>query len=189
MKTNENDILTVKKVLDGDTEAFSTLVDRYGDTVFALVNRIVGQREEAEEVTQDVFLKVYSSLKRYRGDSTFSTWLYRVAYNTAVSHVRRRRHRYVSIDEGNFKPVADDDMEDTFSRAAEDKRYDDLEEALSKLLPEERALITLFYNEERSIDDISEITGNSPSNVKVKLHRIRKKLYILIEEKNGKRDK
>lgn len=186
MQINEGDISAVNEVLAGDKSAFSALVDRYGDMVYSLVKRIVGNSEDARDITQDIFVKVYSSLNKYNGTSAFSTWLYRVAYNAAISHIRKRRHHHSSVDDERSQPVADDDMEAAFRRAASEKRYADLESALSRLAPEERAMITLFYMEEHSVSDISDITGISLANVKVKLHRIRKKIFILMEEQHGK---
>lgn len=180
MKTRETDMEVVRNVLAGDTGAFSHLVDRYGDMVYSLVRRTIGDGDEAQDVTQDIFVKVYSSLGKYNAASSFSTWLYRVAYNSAVSHMRKNNRRPSSMEESHLPAVADDDMEGLFRKAAEEKRYGDLEAALSKLTGEERALVTLFYMDDRPVNDISEITGISVTNVKVKLHRIRKKLFVLM---------
>lgn len=79
-----NDQVYINKILNGDTNAFTVLVDRYKDLVFTLALRMVKNREEAEEVSQDTFIKVYNSLNRFKGDYKFSTWIYRVAYNTCL---------------------------------------------------------------------------------------------------------
>lgn len=186
MQPNDTDIKAVNAVLGGDAGAFSVIIDRYGDMVYTLVNRTLGDGEEAQDVTQDIFVKVYSSLGKYNGTSAFSTWLYRVAYNAAISHIRKHKRRPSGMDENRLANVTDDDMDGVFRKAAEEKRYADLEAALSKLDHDERAIISMFYMEDRSINDISEITGISVANVKVKLYRIRKKLYILMGDRYGK---
>ena len=89
--THHDEERLIRKVLEGNAEAFASLVERYSRPIFALVVRIVGQREEAEELTQDIFVKAYTKLSSFGGRSAFSTWLYRIATNEALSAVRRRR--------------------------------------------------------------------------------------------------
>ncbi|MDR0972523.1 MAG: sigma-70 family RNA polymerase sigma factor, partial [Prevotellaceae bacterium] len=87
----------IRRILDGETEWFGTLVERYGRPLFVLAVQIVGQAEDAEEVVQDTFVNAYRHLSRFRGDSAFSTWIYRIAYRTALSFVRKRKEEYVAI--------------------------------------------------------------------------------------------
>lgn len=180
MRRNDTDI--VKDVLAGDTDAFAALVERYGDMVYNLVRRTLGDGEEARDVTQDIFIKVYGALGKWKGGSSFSTWLYRVAYNVAISHGRKHRRNTEYVSENRLAVVGDDDIDALFRKAAEEKRYGDLERALGKLAAAERALVMLFYTDGRSIAELAEITGNSAANVKVKLHRVRKKLFILMSD-------
>ncbi len=180
MRRSDTDI--VRDVLAGDTEAFAAIVERYGDMVYNLVRRTLGDGEEARDVTQDIFIKVYGSLGKWSGESAFRTWLYRVACNAAVSHVRKHRHRPEQVDENRLATVGDDDMDALFRKAAEEKRYGDLERALAKLAAPERALVTLFYADGRPVAELAEITGDTVANVKVKLHRVRKKLFILMND-------
>jgi RNA polymerase sigma-70 factor (ECF subfamily) len=84
-----NDKVYINKILNGNTNAFTVLVYRYKDLVFTLALRMVKNREEAEEVSQDTFIKVYNSLNRFKGDSKFSTWIYRVAYNTCLDRLKK----------------------------------------------------------------------------------------------------
>ncbi len=162
----------IEKVRGGDTEAFAYFIDRYGDRVFALVAGIVQSREDAEEIVSDIFLKAWSQIRKFRGESRFSTWLYRIAYNTAISSSRRRRHTTVSIDEERLETEEDGDDEALF-REAELGR---LEAAMEQLIPDERAILDMFYIGKLPIDEIAMITSLSASNVKVKLHRIRRRL-------------
>ena len=89
MQTEEQEL--IRRIAGGETRLCARLVDRYGRAVCTLAARIAGCTEDAEELTQDIFLKAFSSLDRFGGRSSFSTWLYRIAYNTAVSHARRTR--------------------------------------------------------------------------------------------------
>lgn len=169
----------IKQVLDGDAEAFAPLVGRYQNAVYSLVFRIAADTETAEELTQDCFMKAYRALPRFKGECAFSTWLFRIAYNTAISAVRRQRHTHYSIDEGRLNAVSDDQADTLLAPSDDTPRIEALIRALDLLPPDERALVTLFYYDDRSINDCAEILGLSAANIKVRLHRIRKKLYIL----------
>lgn len=164
----------MRRVLEGDTEAFSIVVDRYGDGVLRLAMRIVGDHDLARDIVQETFIKAWSHLGRWRGKSTLSTWLFRIAYNTAITHMRRRRRPLVSL----HSSVADE--EEPFSSEEEnvlsEERYAELEAALGRLAPDERALVTLFYNDDCSVAECARIMRLSESNIKVRLHRVRKKL-------------
>ena len=104
---------TVQRASEGDPEAFRELVERYGDRIFSLLTGITGNRLDAEELTSDVFLKAFTHLDRFRGECRFSTWLYRIAYNTAISHTRRRRPRTVEINDRQYE-LPDDQEEILF---------------------------------------------------------------------------
>ena len=98
---NTNDQVYINRILDGDTNAFTVLVDRYKDLVYTLAMRMMKNREEAEEVAQDAFIKTYKSLDKFKGESKFSTWIYRVAYNTCLDRLKKnkRTQNTVTIDE------------------------------------------------------------------------------------------
>ncbi|MBQ5653453.1 MAG: RNA polymerase sigma factor [Alistipes sp.] len=172
----------IRKVREGDAEAFAPLVERYSRPIFALVVGIVGQREEAEELTQDIFLKAYTRLSTFGGRSTFSTWLYRIACNTALSAVRSRRRRFALFDSDRSERLPDvpDEGELTALSQAQEQA---LLAALDRLEADERALIQLHYYENRPLSECGEILSISESNAKVRLHRIRKKLGLWISEK------
>ncbi|MDR1722924.1 MAG: sigma-70 family RNA polymerase sigma factor [Tannerella sp.] len=169
----------------GKTECFAPLLERYGKQVFSLVAKIIGNREDAEEVTQDVFVKAYRSLTSFRGDSSFSTWLYRIAYNMSVSATRRQVIPHTVLDEEITSSIVDDDEPDAFS---EDVRLEYLEQALTQLSPDDRAMILMHYKEDRPMAEIAVITGLTETNVKTRIFRIRKKLYDLITKKEKDRD-
>lgn len=178
----QDDNETIGRVLSGDVAAYASLVAKHKNLVFSIVLKIVSNREDAEEISQDVFLKAYQSLNTFEGKSKFSTWLYRIAYNAAISKTRKKKVEMVAIEETVITNYSTDGIGRNMNDLEENDRQLILEKALFRLPEEDNLLITLFYKNENSIDDISDITGLSVSNVKVRLHRIRKKLY---EEMNG----
>ena len=173
----QDDIYHVQRVLAGNTAAFAILVDRHKDLAFNIALKIVRHREDAEEIAQDAFVKAYQSLRSFKGDSKFSTWLYRIVYNAAISHTRKRQQEFVAIDERVMGNTTEDEIIEDLDRVDDNQRSKLVNAAIDRLPPADSALVTLFYMEENSVEDISQITGLSVANVKVKLHRIRKKLY------------
>ena len=174
---NGNDYFYIQRIKAGDMRAFSGIVSKYQRKLLTIVLKIVGNREDAEDITQEVFIKVFKSLEQFKGDAEFSTWLYRVAYNTTLSELRKRKFTFVPIDDKfltESEPVSEN-VVDTEQRLA------CLDAALKRLSPDDAFLITLYYMEQQSIDEISEISHLSASNVKVRLHRIRKKLAAEIK--------
>jgi RNA polymerase sigma-70 factor (ECF subfamily) len=153
------------------------LVAKHKNLVFSIVLTIVNNREDAEEISQDVFLKAYQSLNTFERKSKFSTWLYRIAYNAAISKTRKKKVEMVAIEETVITNYSTDEITRNIIEFDENDRQLILEKALKQLPEEDNLLITLFYKNENSVEDISGITGLSESNVKVRLHRIRKRLY------------
>lgn len=180
--THHDEQRLIRKVLEGNAEAFVPLVERYSRPIFALVVGIVGRREEAEELTQDIFLKAYMKLSSFRGRSAFSTWLYRIACNEALSAVRRHRKDFSLFDFSRAERLPDAPDEEELSALTE-AQEEALLAALDRLAPDERALVQLHYYENRPLSECGEILSISESNAKVRLHRIRKKLGLWISEK------
>jgi RNA polymerase sigma-70 factor (ECF subfamily) len=140
---------------------------------------MTGNREDAEEIAQDAFVKGYRSLGSFRRDAKFSSWLYRIVFNAAVARIRRRRPASVSLDDAAF--AAEPGMEaEGPAQLMQKERRACIAKAMSALDPSEAAVVTLFYLEEQGVAEISESTGLSASNVKVKLHRSRKKLQEIL---------
>lgn len=178
----------IESIINGKTECFAFFVERYSHPIYSLIVQIVGCSEDAEELVQDVFLKAFRSLESYSGECRFLTWIYRIAYNTAISATRKRKHEFLYFDDSSINRVSDT-LADTLldDAVADGEKINDLMLAIDKLLPEEKALITLFYLEEKSIVEASHITGITVANVKVRLHRIRKKLYLLMTNGDDKK--
>ena len=178
----QNDLYYIDKVLNGDQAAYAVLIERYKNMVFTIVNKILYNREDSEEIAQDVFIKAYQSLKSFKREAKFSTWLYRIAFNTAISKKRKKSLEMSAIDDHIIENYTFDEIIDDLHELDTNDQKKYFEAAFSKIPEEDRLLITMFYLEEQSIEDISDITGLSVSNVKVKLHRIRKRLYKKINE-------
>lgn len=170
----------IARILNGDTEVFSVFLDRYSRPLYVLIVQIVGCPEDAEELVQDVFLKAFRCLDSYKGECRFSTWLYRIAYNAAVSATRKKKQEFLYIEEGTINNVPDEKADEILCPTDDEERTAKLIQAIDLLNVEEKALITLFYFEEKSIEEIGEVLKLSSGNVKVKLHRTRKKIYLLM---------
>ena len=183
----KGDILYIEQVLAGKINAFSSIVDRHKDKAFNLAFRICGNREEAEEIAQDSFLKAYRSLRTFKMKSSFATWLYRIVYNTSISHVRIKKKGVLSLED--FPADATDFIGTNTSEEEAELEYRNslVNFALQKINEEERGLISLYYYEEMSTDEISEVTGISKSNIKVKLFRARQKMLEIIEKVEKKK--
>jgi RNA polymerase sigma-70 factor (ECF subfamily) len=177
---NEKDLFYIQKVKAGDFRSFSAIVSKYQNMVFTVVLKIVENREDAEDITQEIFIKVFKSIQQFREDSEFSTWLYRIAYNTTLSELRKRKLFFTLIDDG-FSSINESFIEENNDEETEIKlQY--LDKAMKKLPPDEIFLLTLHYMEGQSVENISRISNMTVSNVKVKLHRIRKKLAVEIQK-------
>ena len=171
----------IAKIKEGDPGAYANLVEKHKKMAFNVALQLMGNREDAEEIAQDAFLKAYQALDSYKGESKFSTWIYRIIYNTAISRLRKKKLEVSSIDEDYSASVNIKSTQSAIQnlRSKERKKYLNL--ALQQMSGDERTLITLFYLEENSVEEVCSITGLSASNVKVKLHRARKKLYAQLK--------
>lgn len=181
--TINNDQLYIDKVLQGDTNAFSFLIEKYKDMVFTLAIRVTKSREEAEEVSQDSFIKAFKSLDRFKGDAKFSTWLYKIAYNNCMDRVKKNARKY---NTGTIDEVVENRIkatDDTMQTIERKERAELMQLCLQELPEDERSILWMFYYEELSLKEIIEVTSLSQANLKVKLHRARKKLLAVVQEK------
>ena len=172
----------IEKVIAGDTAAFASLVNRHKDLVFTIALKILQNREDAEEVAQDAFVKAFQKLATFRRDSRFSTWLYRIAYNEAISKTRLRKIQEVEIVDETNESVADDELEDGVLGLSPEEQKQAIDLVLKRLPQGDQLMISLFYHQGMPITEITGITGMSESNVKVRLHRLRKKIYVELNE-------
>ena len=169
--------IVINKVINGDEHAYRFIIDRYKNFVFNIAFKVLRNQEDAEEVTQDSFLKAYNALNDFKGECKFSTWLYRIVFNTAVSKTRKKVISQEDIEEVPEIQFENVDVLSASENLRKNERKKFINKAMEKLSDEEQVLITLFYFKENSVAEVSEITGLDISNVKVKIHRARKKLY------------
>ena len=181
MTTNEQ--IIINKIISGDTNAFSVLVEQYKDLVFTLAFRMLKNREEAEEVAQDSFLKVYRSLQKFKGDSKFSTWIYKVTYNSCLDRIKKNKKYYNHVPIDEFTTHQIKTIDNALDKLENEERELAIQNCINLLSSEESFLITLYYFEDQSLDEISKIVGLTPNNVKVKLFRIRKKLASIFKQR------
>lgn len=182
MQPPPDDIAIINTVLQGNAHAYAALVNKYQGFVFTLALRYVKDRETAEEMAQDVFIKAYKCLADYRGTSKFSTWLYTIVHTTCLSHMRRQKTTTILPgDEGMHALAEQQDIP-----AIELKHRKAMVEHAIQQLPEaDGEVITLFYMAEQSLEEIGVITGLTPGNVKVRLHRARQKLKEMMNRSNS----
>ncbi len=169
---NENHI--IQQVLRGQKRPFAVLVDRYQGMIFRVILGMVKQEQIAQEITQDTFIKAYRNLALYESKSKFSTWLYRIAYNEAASHLRKRKLFFSSVDEHKETIVCS--QSDGITSLEEKDRKNTILQALRNLPSVDALLLNLYYLEELSIKEIAEVTSTREGSVKMKIHRARKKL-------------
>jgi RNA polymerase sigma factor (sigma-70 family) len=177
----EQDSIYIKRVLEGERNAFAFLVDRYKSMVFTLALQFTRDREEAEEIAQESFIKAYQSLGRFQGKARFSSWLYRIVYNTAISHLRARVQGRVSLEDTRISETKHSDVWDHHEALSNDERKKCLEMALESLDPGERFLVVLYHYEEKELEEIARIAGITKTNAKVRLYRARKKMLAVLE--------
>ena len=180
--TTNNDQTIINQIIEGDTNAFSVVVDNYKDMVFTLALRMLKNREEAEEVSQDTFIKVFKSLNKFKGNSKFSTWIYRVAYNTCLDRLKRIKREYnvVAIDEFTEHQIKT--LDNALDQMEVQEHKDNIQKCLQLLPSDDSFLLTLYYFEDQSLEEISQVVGLTANNVKVKLFRSRKKLTSILKE-------
>lgn len=179
---NLNEPALIQSILDGNAKAFATLVERYQRPIHALIRQIVPNREEAEELTQDVFVKAFRKLDSFKRESSLSTWLYRIAWNTAISETRKRRLVYPDFDDQQLANLPEETVDEMLNRENDEALMQRLERAIEKLSPEEKVLINLYYTENKSMTEVALILNITADNAKVKIHRTRKKIVLLIKQ-------
>lgn len=189
---NVEDKRLIADCLRGNTNAFGELVLRYQDRLYNSVYRLVGRAEDAQDVVQEAFLNAYQSLRSFKGDSLFFTWLYRIAVNTAIS-LKRKQRSVLSFDacrNGDENTMDPPDLSEesgpgqALERTEEEQR---LQSALNRLSPEHRIVLILKEIEGQKYEDIAEVLQVPIGTVRSRLHRARSELREILE-KNEKKE-
>ena len=183
MSTGLNDNELISRVLKGDQQAYAGLVSRYQNYVYTLTLRFTKNREDAEEVSQDIFIKAYRSLADFRGASKFSTWLYTIVNTTCITFLRKKRMEVHSLDNEKVFEVADSVDSGMRANMVEQKsRVAMVNNAIEMLNPDDAEVLTLFYKGEQSLEEIAMILGIEANTAKVRLHRARTRLKEKMEK-------
>lgn len=181
MKQND-DLYYIEAVKKGNVQAFSFLVEKYQKMVYTLALKLMKKPEEAEEMAQDTFIKAFHKIDSYEGKSKFSTWLYSITYNACISELRKRRIEFKSLDDRQVSDQDEQRMHDYYRENRKEDQEKYLALAMEKLPEDDQVLVTLYYYESQSMDEISVITGLTVSNIKVKIHRARKRMQVMLYE-------
>ena len=181
--TTDIDVNLIEGLRRQSPKAQQQMLERYGRAVFAQVARLVPSFEDAEEVYQDVFVKVFKNINMYDVEqSSLKTWVSHIAYNESISFLRHKSAPVVYFeDQGHeAEALSDAEVDETFGHAnAETVQL--IRAALKHLPPEERAIVTMFYYEEMSLKEIAYVTESIPTTVASRLSRTRKKLCRIIK--------
>lgn len=172
----------IQRILKGDTSAFGYFVDNYQDMAITIAYRICENKQDAEDIVQNAFVKAFHNLHTFRLDSKFSTWFYRIVYNTAISQIKTSIFNTEFVD---YKQIESDNSYsdwDIIGQIEENERNAAIAKAMEKLPKDENLLLSLYYLDDNPVKEIVKIVGLSEANVKVKLHRARKRLGEIIEQ-------
>ena len=162
------DTYYIQRIQAGDVACFACLLDKYSRPIHSLILKVVRSQEEAEELAQDTFMKVFKNLASFKGDCSFSTWIYRIVVNTSLDMLRRKK-----------KETPTEEMPET---PTEDHYQDlDLKQMINRLDDKSRTVIILRYFEDLKLEDIADIVGENLNTVKARLYRTLKKLRLELE--------
>ena len=182
MHNKSSDIEIIDAVLGGNQQAYAELVKRHQRYIFTLALRFTRNRENAEEVSQDVFVKAYRSLGSYQRSAKFSTWLYTIVYHTSMTYLRKKRVDTSSIDDEETMIQLESHSSGLDNYLAEKKSQTFyVNKAIEMLLPDDATIINLFYHGEQSLEEIAVVMAMEANTVKVKLHRARHRLKEKLE--------
>ena len=179
----ETDIELIRGLQEQRPKTQRLTLDRYGNDVFAQVARMLPTAEDAEEVYQDVFVKVFRNINKYDAEkSSLRTWISRIAYNESISFLRRKSLPviYYEDHEGEAEKLSETEVDETFGKPSPET-VQLIRAALKHLPPDEKAIITMFYYEEMSLKEIAFVTESLPTTIASKLSRTRKKICKIIK--------
>lgn len=169
MITQEEEYVLIDRILAGERQLYATLVDAYKSYAYTIAVKILENRADAEEAAQDGFIKAFHYLKSFNKQARFSTWLYRIVFNTAISYKRKHRLAFQSIETSVIYAETNEDLEHRDKHAY-------LLKAMDKLSEADRLAIQLFYLKEFSMEEVAEMMGQNANTVKVRIHRARLRL-------------
>jgi RNA polymerase sigma-70 factor (ECF subfamily) len=169
--TLEEEIQVIDRILAGERDLYAKLVNEYKSYAYTIALKIVENKPEAEEAAQDAFIKAFHYLKGFNRQAKFSTWLYRIVFNTAISYKRKNRQQFQSIENSivEYSVKADSQIE-------KDDRQAFVKKAMDKLNEADKLAIQLYYIKEFSLGEVAEMMGQAENTIKVRIHRARQRL-------------
>jgi RNA polymerase sigma factor (sigma-70 family) len=183
LDSRSEDSQLIKEALGGDDAAYTRLMNKYHDAIFSFIFRMVHDREQVEDLTQEAFIKAFASLKNFNEEFAFSTWLYKIATNNSIDYIRKRKLQMYSID----KPIESKDSDYTFElpddsyeadkELISDQRAVMLKAAIDQLPEKYRRVIMLRHSDERSYEEIADMLKLPIGTVKAHIFRARELLY------------
>ena len=171
------DIALVERYLTGDMGAFDELMIRYERQIYRVCYRFVDNRDDAMDLAQEVFIKAFEHLPTFRRESSLKTWLYRIAMNHCINHVKKRAREFVEVSEttGSINPSVHSDMENREQR-------DQFRRLVKKLPPKQRAILEMRIHEQFSYEEIARMSGRSISTIKASVFFALEKLRRLVKD-------
>jgi RNA polymerase sigma-70 factor (ECF subfamily) len=176
-KNHDTEAQRIRRILDGRSDEYGYFVKTYSAQVLDFVSRMVSDAGDAEELAQDAFVRAFRALGQFDGRSSCLTWVLRIAYNTALNHLKRQRQQWLSIDDLPLADTPDDDLS-----TDREERIQQLDAAIDRLPADEQLLLHLYYYDDRPLRDIAYIMDAEPGLLATRLHRIRKKLLLMMKE-------
>ncbi|MDB4292404.1 RNA polymerase sigma factor [Maribacter sp.] len=179
-KSNYSEETAIERAMVGQEDGYKYLLEKYKTYAFMIAIGIVKNEESAEEVVQDAFIRVFKHIDKFNKSSKFSTWLYRIVYNTSLTSLRgKRRIDFSSFDEReNYELDIPDNYANGFDDLVRADKITFINKAIANLSEPENLVVTLYYTNECSIIEIGQITGWNTSTIKTRLYRARQNLYI-----------
>jgi RNA polymerase sigma factor (sigma-70 family) len=161
----------IDRILAGERQLYANLVNKYKSYAFTIALKILENKPEAEEAAQDAFIKAFHYLKTFNRQAKFSTWLYRIVFNTAISYKRKNRQQFQNIEDTviEYHDRADTQIE-------KDDKQLFISQAMEKLNESDRLSIQLYYIRELSLEEVAETMGQNLNTIKVRVHRARQRL-------------
>jgi RNA polymerase sigma-70 factor (ECF subfamily) len=191
-RANE-DLELVDKAKKGDQAAFNKLMSRYRESIFFMVLKMVHNRDDAEDLTMEAFGKAFNNIGNYSADFAFSTWLFKIATNNCIDHIRKKRLQTTSLeqtstsDEGEITPIAvKDHNPDPEESMMKEQRAEKIRSAIEQLSPKYRSLIELRYLDELAYEEIAEKLDIPLGTVKAQLFRAKDMLYNILKQTKEK---
>jgi len=180
--TNLEDQFYITKIVEGDSSCYTHLVNRYKNLVYSIVLRMLKNEDDAHEVAQDVFVKVYTSLASFKGEAKFSTWIYKIAYHKCLDALKKKKRDFDTVSIDATYEIGLDEVENGLEQLETAERKEIINKAILSLKEDYAAILTLYYFQELSLKEITKVVGGTLDNVKIKLYRGRKMLFSILKK-------